>query len=160
MSRLLLLEDNPLFRESFALLLLEWSMGLDIVQVGSVAEAGRVLDAPHGAINFAIVDINSAKEDRIKLIEELCKAEVPVLAITSGLGLERRAWALQAGADEVFPTRASVEELMAAVSRLVGGPPYENSRRGAYGHGELPRGWSSDQGGDRHDDEHAVCRLS
>ena len=160
MSRLLLLEDNPLFRESFALLLLEWSMGLDIVQVGSVAEAGRVLDGPDGEIDFAIVAIDPVNEDRIELIEELCKAEVPVLAIMAGLGLERRARALRAGADEVLLMRAPLEELAAAVSRLVGDPPHEGPSRGAYGCGEPARGWSSNQGGDRHDVEHAVYRLS
>jgi DNA-binding NarL/FixJ family response regulator len=38
MKQVLLLEENPLFRQGLALLL-EWSLGLEVLQAGSVEEA-------------------------------------------------------------------------------------------------------------------------
>ena len=70
MKRLLLVHDNPLFREALALLL-EWNMGLDSVQAGSAAEVRRILSGPHGEVGLAVVDIDLPGRDGIELIEEL-----------------------------------------------------------------------------------------
>jgi len=128
MKRLLLVHDNPLFREALALLL-EWNMGLDSVQAGSVAEARRILGGPRDEVGLAVVDIDLPGRDGIELIEELCKAEteVPVLALTTGRSLQRYASALQAGAEEVITLGTPIEWLVEAIRRLAGGVELEEN---------------------------------
>jgi DNA-binding response OmpR family regulator len=131
MKRLLLVDDNPLFREALALLL-EWNMGLDSVQAESVAEARRILGGSRDEVGLAIVDIDLPRGDGIQLIEELCEAEteVTVLALTNGRSLQRYASALQAGADEVLTLGIPIEKLIAAIRRLAGCvEPEENNIR-------------------------------
>jgi DNA-binding NarL/FixJ family response regulator len=125
MKRLLLVHDNTLFREALALLL-EWQMGLDSVQAGSVAEAHRILGEPHhDEVCLAIVDIDLPNEDGIELIKEIRELEpdCPVLALTSTRSLQRHTQALQAEAEEVLTIGESIEELTGAVRRLAAGVP-------------------------------------
>jgi DNA-binding NarL/FixJ family response regulator len=125
MKRLLLVHDNNLFREALALLL-EWQMGLDSVQAGSVAEACRILGEPHhDEVCLAIVDIDLPNEDGIELIKELRELEndCPVLALTTTRSLQRHTQALHAGVEEVLTIGESIEELTGAVRRLAAGVP-------------------------------------
>jgi len=121
MKRLLLVDDNSLFREALALLL-EWNMGLDSVQAESVAEARRILGDSHGEVGLAIIDIDLPDGDGIELIEELRETEtdVPVLALATGRRLQR-IQALQAGAEEVLTVEEPIEELVGTVRRLLAG---------------------------------------
>ncbi len=124
MKRLLFVHDNALFREALALLL-EWQIGLDSVQAGSVAEARRILGEPHhDEICLAIVDIDLPNGDGIELIKELREVETdcPVLALATARSLQhRRLRALQAGAEEVLTVGEPIEELTGAVRRLAAG---------------------------------------
>ena len=126
MKRLLLVHDDNLFREALALLL-EWQMGLDSVQAGSVAEAHRILGEPHhDEVCLAIVDIDLPNEDGIELIKELRELETDcprLLALTTTRSLQRHTQALQAGAEEVLTIGESIEELTGAVRRLAAGIP-------------------------------------
>jgi DNA-binding NarL/FixJ family response regulator len=121
MKRLLLVDDNSLFREALALLL-EWNMGLDSVQAESVAEARRILGDLHNEVGLAIIDIDLPDGDGIELIEELRETEtdVPVLALATGRRLQRIR-ALQAGAEEVLTVEEPIEELVGTVRRLLAG---------------------------------------
>jgi DNA-binding NarL/FixJ family response regulator len=121
MKRLLLVDDNSLFREALALLL-EWNMGLDSVQAESVAEARRILGDSHDEVGLAIIDIDLPDGDGIELIEELRETEtdVPVLALATGRRLQRIR-ALQAGAEEVLTVEEPIEELVGTVRRLLAG---------------------------------------
>jgi DNA-binding NarL/FixJ family response regulator len=121
MKRLLLVDDNSLFREALALLL-EWNMGLDSVQAESVAEARRILGGSHDEVGLAIIDIDLPDGDGIELIEELRETEtdVPVLALATGRRLQRIR-ALQAGAEEVLTVEEPIEELVGTVRRLLAG---------------------------------------
>jgi DNA-binding NarL/FixJ family response regulator len=121
MKRLLLVDDNSLFREALALLL-EWNMGLDSVQAESVAEARRILGDSHDEVGLAIIDIDLPDGDGIELIEELRETEtdVPVLALATGRRLQRTR-ALQAGAEEVLTVEEPIEELVGTVRRLLAG---------------------------------------
>ena len=121
LKQCLLVADNALFREDLALVL-EREVGLDSVQVESVAEARRVLGGPQGDVDLAIIGIDLRDGDAIVLIEELhvANADVTVLALGAGLNLERCARVLQAGANQVISLGAPIEELVGAVSRLVG----------------------------------------
>jgi DNA-binding NarL/FixJ family response regulator len=123
MKRILLFEEDALFREGLALLL-EWTTEFEALQAGSVEEARRALAVPRNKIELAIVNVDSHNGNPLELIEELRGADpdVPVLALTTGRSLEGSAWALRAGANDVFYLRAPVEELVDSARRLVGLP--------------------------------------
>jgi DNA-binding NarL/FixJ family response regulator len=123
MKRILLFEEDALFREGLALLL-EWTTEFEALQAGSVEEARRALAVPRNKIELAIVNVDSHNGNPLELIEELRGADpdVPVLALTIGRSLEGSAWALRAGATDVFYLRAPVEELVDSARRLVGLP--------------------------------------
>ena len=122
MKRVLLIEDHALFRESLALLL-EWRLGLESVEAGSLAEGRRVLSAVEGMADFAIIDLDLPDGDGSELIERLrqVEPEVPILAFTGNPSLTRRARALEAGADEVLAKMTPVEQIIGAAEQLVGG---------------------------------------
>jgi DNA-binding NarL/FixJ family response regulator len=118
MERLLLVEHNHLFREGLALLL-EWETGLNSVHAGSLTEARCVLeDANQMHLVCVIVDLDLPDGDGTELLKQL--DGVPALALIKGGSLERRAQALDSGADEVVNTKGLVEEIVAAVERLIG----------------------------------------
>jgi DNA-binding NarL/FixJ family response regulator len=117
MKRLLLVEDDALFREGLALLL-EWRTGLGSVEAGSLAEAQLILSDTNDKPACAIVDLDLPAGDGIDLLEQL--RGLPVVALTGGRNLERRARALEAGADEVLTVSEPAEVIAGAVRRLVG----------------------------------------
>lgn len=116
MKRFLLVEDHALFREGLALLL-EWRTGLGSVQAGSLAEAERILTDTKDKPACAIVDLDLPDGDGIELLEQL--RGLPILALTTGRNLERRARALEVGADEVLSTAESAERIADVVGRLL-----------------------------------------
>ncbi len=121
MKRVLLIEDHDLFRESLALLL-EWRLGLESIEAGSLAEGRRVLSAAKGMADFAIIDLDLPDGDGSELIERLRQTEpdVPILAFTADGSRVRRARALEAGADEVLAKMMPVEQIIGAAEQLVG----------------------------------------
>jgi DNA-binding NarL/FixJ family response regulator len=120
-KRVLLVEDHTLFRESLALLL-EWRLGLESIEAGSLAEGRRALSTVRGAADFAIIDLDLPDGDGSELIERLHESEpeVPILAFTADRSLPKRARALEAGADEVLAKMAPVEQIIGAAQQLVG----------------------------------------
>jgi DNA-binding NarL/FixJ family response regulator len=116
----LLVEHNPLVREGLALLL-HWRTGLSSVCVGSLAEAERVLDDAGEKFACAVVDLDLPDGGGSELIERTNGP--PTLALIRTRGPERRARALESGVDEVLSTAGSVEEIVAAVERLIGQAP-------------------------------------
>jgi DNA-binding NarL/FixJ family response regulator len=121
-KRVLLIEDHALFRESLALLL-EWRLGLESIEAGTLAEGRRVLSSAKGMTDFAIIDLDLPDGDGSELIERLHQTEpdVPILAFTADLSLVRRARALEAGADEVLAKMTPVEQIIGAAEQLVRG---------------------------------------
>ena len=117
MRRLLLVEDHTLFREGLALLL-EWRTGFESDQVGSLAEARRILSDTKDDPLCVVVDLDLPNGDGMELLEQF--RGLPALALTPRRSLQRRARALEVGADEVLPTAESAEEIVGAVMRLVG----------------------------------------
>jgi DNA-binding NarL/FixJ family response regulator len=117
MDRLLLVEHNLLFRDGLALLL-EWRTGLSSICAGSLAEAKGVLEEATQKPACIIVDLDLPGGGGPELLEEL--DGMPVLALIEGGSLERQAQAFESGADEVLRTSGPVEEIAAAVERLVG----------------------------------------
>ena len=123
MKHALLVEDHLLFREVLAIVLEEETDLKRNAQAGSLAEARRVLGCLSGEIDLVIVDLDLPDGDGISLIENIREAEtdVPVLALTTGRSLERRALALRAGASEVLSTASSSKKIVGAVKQLVAG---------------------------------------
>jgi DNA-binding NarL/FixJ family response regulator len=121
-KRVLLIEDHALFRESLALLL-EWRLGLESIEAGSLAEGRRVLSAVKDMADLAIIDLDLPDGDGSELIERLHQTEpdVPILAFTANRSLVRRARALEAGADEVLAKMEPVEQIIGAAEQLVRG---------------------------------------
>jgi DNA-binding NarL/FixJ family response regulator len=118
MQRLLLIEDQAVFRECLALLL-EWRTGLSSVQARSLAEAQSILSGTKDKPACVIVDVDLPNGDGIELLEQL--RGLPVLALMTDQSLERHARALEAGADEVLTMAVPADRIADAVRRLVGG---------------------------------------
>jgi len=119
-KRIVLVEVHPLFRAGLALLL-EWRMGFEIMQAGSLTETHRVLGDRSGAVDLAIVDLDLLEGGGKSVIASIREAEpnVPVLALTASQSREQQA--LEAGADEVLNLAADIEEVIGAVERLASG---------------------------------------
>jgi DNA-binding NarL/FixJ family response regulator len=117
MERLLLVEQNLLFREGLALLL-EWETGFSSVCAGSLIEARCVLEDANQQPICVIVDLDLPDGDGAKLLKLL--NGLPALALIKGGSLERQAELIGLGADEVVSIKGPTEEIIAAVERLIG----------------------------------------
>jgi two-component system, NarL family, response regulator DevR len=121
MKRVLVVDDHVAFRQGVGLIL-EERVGLESAQAGSMAEAGRVLASLDSRIDLAVVDLDLPDGDGKALIRTLRETnpDVPVLALTSERVMERRDWAMKAGATEVLFTTSTGEEIVAAAEGLLG----------------------------------------
>jgi two-component system, OmpR family, KDP operon response regulator KdpE len=117
MERLLVVGHNRLFREGLALLL-EWRTGLRSVQASSLAEAKAVLEEAKQKPACIIVDLDLPDGEGNEVLKEL--DGLPVLALLRSRNVERQVEAMALGADEVLLTTGSVEQIAAAVERLIG----------------------------------------
>ena len=120
-KRVLLIEDHALYRQGLALLL-NWKLGLESIDAGSLAEGHRVLGAAKGMVDLAIIELDLQDGDGSELIERLRQTEpdVPIVALTADRSLARHARALEVGADEVLAEREHVEQIIGAAVHLVG----------------------------------------
>ena len=121
MKRVLIVDDHDLFREVLATVLQQNTNLKENVQEESLAEARPLLRGLGGNIDLAIVDVDLPNGDGAEMIKDLREADVPVLALTLGQSLHGRAWAMRAGAAEVFSTADPGEEIVRAAERLGGG---------------------------------------
>ena len=119
-KQLLVVEHNPLFLEGLALLL-RWRTGLSSVRAGSLAEADRLVQEAGQDLACVVVDLDLPDGGGVELLRRT--NGTPTLALVGGGGLERRARALESGALEVLSTAGPVEEIVAAVERLIGQAP-------------------------------------
>jgi DNA-binding NarL/FixJ family response regulator len=126
MKRLLLVDDHDLFRQVLAVILQQHTDLKENLQAGSLAEAHQILDEldlQDEEVDLAVVDLDLPEGDATRLIEDLRELEVPVLALTSSVSLERRTSALRAGAGEVLTTAACGEKIIGTARRLINGQP-------------------------------------
>ena len=121
MKQVLLIEDHFLFRECLALLL-NWELGLESIDAGSLAEGHRVLGAAKGMADLAIIELDLPDGDGSELIERLHQREpdVPIVAFSADRSLARHARALEVGAEEVLAKSAHIEQIIGAAVQLVG----------------------------------------
>jgi DNA-binding NarL/FixJ family response regulator len=121
MKRVLIVDDHNLFRQVLAAMLEHHTDLKEIVHAGSLAEAQLVLADLDTKVDLAIVDFDLPEEEATELIEHLRKVRIPIIALTTGRSLERRAWALRAGAGEVLTLANSGEQIIDTAERFVGG---------------------------------------
>ena len=116
MERLLLVEHNPLLADGLALLF-KWRTGLSSDRAGSLAEARAILEEAERMPACAVVDLDLPEGEGRRVLEEL--DGVPVLALIKDRSPKRQAEAMGLGADKVLSTAGPVEEIAAAVERLI-----------------------------------------
>src|SRR5215208_3213749 len=122
MKRVLLVDNNKVYRQVLALVL-KWNTELkESAEADSLTQARRVLGNSNRKPDLAIVNLDAANADGFELVKELrtTAPDVPVLAITLRRDVDQRDRALQAGAGEVLPMAVSSKEIVDAAKRLVG----------------------------------------
>jgi DNA-binding NarL/FixJ family response regulator len=122
MKRVLLVDNNNVYRHVLALVL-KWNTELkESAEADSLTQARRILGNSNRQPDLAIVNLNAAKADGFELMKELRMSapEVPVLAITLERDVDQRDRALGAGAREVLTMDVSPKEIVDAAKRLVG----------------------------------------
>jgi DNA-binding NarL/FixJ family response regulator len=117
MERILVVEHNRLFREGLALLL-EWRTGLSSVQAGSLAEAKGILEEANQKPACIVVDLDLPEGEGTEVLKQL--DGIPALALSKSLSVERRAEAIELGADEVLGTTGPSAKMASAVEQLIG----------------------------------------
>ena len=129
-KRVLLIEEHALFRQGLALLL-NWELGLESIDAGSLAEGHRVLGAAKGMADLAIIDLALPDGDGSELIERLHQSEpdVPIVALTADRSLARHARAMEVGAEELSAKSSHVEQIIGAAEQLVGEDGARKERR-------------------------------
>ena len=121
MKRVLLVDENEVYRHVLALVL-KWNTELkESAEADSLTQARRLLGSSKGKPDLVIVNLGAAKADEFELVKELRMSapEVPVLAITLGRDVEQRDRALRAGAVEVLTMSVSPKEIVDTAKRLV-----------------------------------------
>ena len=122
MKRVLLVDNNKVYRQVLALVL-KWNTELkESAEADSLTQARRVLGNSKGKPDLAIVNLDTANADGFELMKELrmTAPEIPVLALTLRRDVDQRDRALRAGAGEVLPMDVSSKEIVDTAKRLVG----------------------------------------
>ena len=116
--KILLVDDNDMFRQAFVRLL-ERQPDMQVVALaGSLAEAREKLSE----VDVAIIDRGLPDGVGLELIGELRRASPGAAVLVLSLTLEDRhtGQALEAGADEVLDKLAAREEIIGAIHRVAG----------------------------------------
>ena len=122
-KRVLLVEEDDLFRQILALVLERSTLLKESVQASSLTAIRQLLSNSDDKPDLAIVDLDLANGGGFELlIGELrtIVPDVPVIGITLKDDAERREGALRAGANEVLPMTAPPKEIVEAANRLIG----------------------------------------
>ena len=119
MFRILLVEDNDMFRQAFVRLL-ERKPDMEVVAQASSLEETR---GKLSGVDVAIIDRGLPDGDGLDLIGELRQASPGAAVLVLSLTLEHAhpRVALEAGADEVLDKLAPHGEITSAIHRVAGG---------------------------------------
>jgi len=119
MIRVLLVDDDAVYRRIFTLLLQRLPDVRVVAEAGSLAEARAMLGS---AADVAVLDRVLPDGDGLELIGELRDANpgAKVLVMSAFAGLANRREALEAGADRVLGKVEPPEEAFAAIRQLGG----------------------------------------
>lgn len=115
MTRVLLVDDHTLFRQSFSRLL-ERQLHTEVAEAGSLAEARQKLSE----VDVAVLDVTLSDGDGIELISEL-RARNPnasVLVLSATLDSANHERAFEAGADAVLQKVEAPFSILEEIERL------------------------------------------
>lgn len=120
-TRVLLVDDHQLFRESLGRLLESTPEFQVAAQCGSMAAALAALE--RAAVDVVLLDFDLGKESGLGLLEELTRRAHPprVLIVTAGMPDEATLHAMELGAAGIFPKQRSPEQLLAAIRQVAQG---------------------------------------
>jgi DNA-binding NarL/FixJ family response regulator len=122
-KRVLLIDEDNLFREILALVLERSILLEESVQVCSLTATRQVLSNPDQNPDLVVVGLDLTNGGRFELLIgelRMMVPDVPVIGITLKEDAERRESALGAGADEVLTMAAPPREIAEAAKRLIG----------------------------------------
>jgi DNA-binding NarL/FixJ family response regulator len=122
-KRVLLIDEDNLFREILALVLERSILLEESVQVCSLTATRQVLSNPDQNPDLVVVGLDLTNGGRFELLIgelRMMVPDVPVIGITLKEDAERRESALRAGADEVLTMAAPPREIAEAAKRLIG----------------------------------------
>ena len=122
-KRVLLVDDDDLFRQILALVLERSTLLKESVQAPSLAATRQVLSDPDHKPDLVIVNLDLANGGGFELLIgelRMMVSDVPVIGITLKDDAQRREGALRAGTDEVLAMTAPPEEIVEAANRLIG----------------------------------------
>lgn len=120
--RILIVDDHALFREGLKLLLAGLGPGADILEAGSAA-AGLIHAARHQEIDLVLLDINLPGYRGLDSLR-LFRAKFPTSAIVLLSGVDAPALireALASGAQGFIHKSVTADEMLAAISTVLGG---------------------------------------
>ena len=117
---ILLIEDNPLFRQSFRKILANRFPAVDILEAGSGREAFEIMGTLHPGLVF--IDINLPDLNGFEISKQIRSTQsgCVIFILTSYDFPEYRQAAFKHGADFFFSKDCKPEEIMAAVESLMG----------------------------------------
>lgn len=123
-KRILFVEDEAAFRETFAHVLEEAlapeQLDVAFVEAGSLAEARDRLR--EGRLDAALIDITLPDGNGLELLEEINSegpgARIPTLVLTADLETSVAGRAMEAGARGALSKLASMPETVEAIKRL------------------------------------------
>ena len=122
-KRVLLVDEDSLFRQILALVLERSTSLKESVQACSLTATRQVLSDSDHKPDLAIVDLDLTNGGRFELLIgelRMMVPDVPVIGITLKDDAQRRESALRAGADEVLTMAAPPEEMAEVTKRLLG----------------------------------------
>jgi two-component system response regulator DevR len=120
MIRVVLVEDDEMYRRVF-ILLLEKQPDMEVVgAAGSLSEARTMLEAMLEGVDVAVLGRAHPTGDGLELISELCEASpgVKVLVMSTFEDLVNPQEALEAGADEVLAKVTLPDRVFATIRKL------------------------------------------
>jgi len=122
-KRVLLVDEDDLFRQILALVLERSTLLKESVQASSLTAIRQLLSDSDHKPDLAIVNLDLANGGGFELLIgelRMMVSDVPVIGITLKDDAQRREGALRAGADEVLAMTAPPEEIVEAANRLIG----------------------------------------
>ena len=122
-KRVLLVNEDDLFRQLLALVLERSTPLKESVQASSLTATRRVLSNSEHKPDLVIVDLDLTNGGGFELLIgelRMMVPDVPVIGITLKDDAQRRKRALRAGADEVLTMAAPPEEIVGVAKRLIG----------------------------------------
>ena len=118
-ATILLVEDDPLLRHAFRLLLED--AGYAVVEAGSAAEALQAVDAAAPAL--VLLDLGLPDRPGLEVARTLSRsratADIPIVALTGSVGAEERRACLEAGCRHYLTKPLEPRELLRRLPELM-----------------------------------------